>query len=220
MGRGKIEIKMIENESNRRVTFSKRKGGLFKKARELSVLCEAEVALIVFSGTGKPEEFASSSMKNILERYKSCTGMGILDYQDQMLSEMARIKRENEILHAELRYMMGEDLDSSNLNDITHLEKHLDDVWTHVRKRKDKLMDSRLELQKKKTGLEEQIHNQLNENIAYYHRARMEEEDNQQSYCNYAFYQLERPSSPLNTPPSASEFRLQPNQPNLKDSGY
>jgi hypothetical protein len=60
MGRGKIEIKKIENPTSRQVTFSKRRGGLLKKAHELAVLCDAEVALIIFSSTGKLFEFASS----------------------------------------------------------------------------------------------------------------------------------------------------------------
>jgi MADS-box transcription factor len=60
MGRGKIEIKKIENATSRQVTFSKRRGGLLKKAHELAVLCDAEVALIIFSSTGKLFEFASS----------------------------------------------------------------------------------------------------------------------------------------------------------------
>ena len=61
MGRGKIEIKRIENSSNRQVTFAKRRNGLLKKAYELSVLCDAEVALIIFSGGGRLFEFSSSS---------------------------------------------------------------------------------------------------------------------------------------------------------------
>ncbi|XP_010558910.1 PREDICTED: agamous-like MADS-box protein AGL15 [Tarenaya hassleriana] len=60
MGRGKIEIKRIENANNRQVTFSKRRAGLLKKAHELAVLCDAEVAVIVFSNSGKLFEFASS----------------------------------------------------------------------------------------------------------------------------------------------------------------
>jgi len=60
MVRGKTQMKRIENESNRQVTFSKRRNGLLKKAFELSVLCDAEVALIVFSTTGKLYEFSSS----------------------------------------------------------------------------------------------------------------------------------------------------------------
>uniref|UniRef100_A0A803L776 MADS-box domain-containing protein n=1 Tax=Chenopodium quinoa TaxID=63459 RepID=A0A803L776_CHEQI len=42
MGRGKIEIKRIENPSNRQVTYSKRRHGIFKKAEEISVLCDAK----------------------------------------------------------------------------------------------------------------------------------------------------------------------------------
>ncbi|KAF2292955.1 hypothetical protein GH714_034261 [Hevea brasiliensis] len=53
MAREKIQIKKIDNATARQVTFSKRRRGLFKKAEELSVLCDADVALIVFSSTGK-----------------------------------------------------------------------------------------------------------------------------------------------------------------------
>jgi MADS-box transcription factor len=60
MGRGKIEIKRIENPISRQVTFSKRHGGLLKKAHKIAVLCDAEVAFIIFSSTGKLFEFASS----------------------------------------------------------------------------------------------------------------------------------------------------------------
>jgi MADS-box transcription factor len=60
MGRGRIEIKKIENTSSRQVTFSKRRGGLFKKANELAVLCDAQVAVIIFSQTGKLYEISST----------------------------------------------------------------------------------------------------------------------------------------------------------------
>ncbi|URE42513.1 hypothetical protein MUK42_15301 [Musa troglodytarum] len=60
MAREKIQIKKISNATARQVTFSKRRRGLFKKAEELSILCDAEVALIVFSSTGKLFEFSSS----------------------------------------------------------------------------------------------------------------------------------------------------------------
>lgn len=60
MGRGRVELKRIENKINRQVTFSKRRNGLLKKAYELSVLCEAEVALIIFSSRGKLYEFGSA----------------------------------------------------------------------------------------------------------------------------------------------------------------
>jgi hypothetical protein len=60
MGRGRVELKRIENKINRQVTFAKRRNGLLKKAYELSVLCDAEVALIVFSNRGKLYEFCST----------------------------------------------------------------------------------------------------------------------------------------------------------------
>ena len=61
MGRGKIEIKRIENTTNRQVTFCKRRNGLLKKAYELSVLCEADIALIVFSSRGRVYEFSNNN---------------------------------------------------------------------------------------------------------------------------------------------------------------
>jgi MADS-box transcription factor len=57
MGRGKIEIKRIENSSNRQVTFAKRRAGLLKKAREIGVLCDAEVGGVIFSSAGKLYDF-------------------------------------------------------------------------------------------------------------------------------------------------------------------
>ncbi|CAN5953287.1 unnamed protein product, partial [Sphagnum jensenii] len=57
MGRRKIEIKRIKNPTSGQVTFSKCRGGLLKKAHKIAVLCDAEVALIIFSSTGKLFEF-------------------------------------------------------------------------------------------------------------------------------------------------------------------
>lgn len=64
--RGKIEMKRIENATSRQVTFSKRRNGLLKKAHELSVLCDAEVAVIVFSQKGRLYEFCSSEYVSCL----------------------------------------------------------------------------------------------------------------------------------------------------------
>ncbi|XP_028780372.1 MADS-box transcription factor 47-like [Neltuma alba] len=61
MTRRKIAIKKIENVAARQVAFSKRRKGLFKKAMELSTLCDAEIALVVFSASGKLFDYASTS---------------------------------------------------------------------------------------------------------------------------------------------------------------
>lgn len=61
MGRGKIEIKRIENSSNRQVTYSKRRNGIMKKAKEIGVLCEAKVSVIIFASSGKMQDYCSPS---------------------------------------------------------------------------------------------------------------------------------------------------------------
>ncbi|KAL8117001.1 hypothetical protein AgCh_023254 [Apium graveolens] len=66
MGRAKLEIAKIENANSRQSTFKKRRAGLMKKAHELSVLCDAEIAIIVFSSTGKLFEFASSRQLGLI----------------------------------------------------------------------------------------------------------------------------------------------------------
>ncbi|RID69429.1 hypothetical protein BRARA_C01525 [Brassica rapa] len=59
MGRKKLEIKRIEKNSSRQVTFCKRRNGLIEKARQLSVLCEASVGLLVVSASDKLYSFSS-----------------------------------------------------------------------------------------------------------------------------------------------------------------
>ena len=59
MGRGKIDIRRIENSSSRKVTFSKRRVGLVKKAQELSILCDAQVGLLIVSPAGKLFEYSN-----------------------------------------------------------------------------------------------------------------------------------------------------------------
>ncbi|KKY16920.1 putative srf-type transcription factor [Diplodia seriata] len=70
MGRRKIEIKAIKDDRNRSVTFLKRKGGLFKKAHELSVLCSVDVAVIIFGHNKKLYEFSSGDIHETIGRYQ------------------------------------------------------------------------------------------------------------------------------------------------------
>ncbi|RWW80457.1 hypothetical protein BHE74_00011208 [Ensete ventricosum] len=72
MVRGKTEMRRIENAASRQVTFSKRRNGLLKKAYELSVLCDAEVALIIFSSRGKLYQFSSSRLHFVEYPTYSC----------------------------------------------------------------------------------------------------------------------------------------------------
>ena len=70
MGRKKIEIKKIANDRARQVTFTKRKGGLLKKAEELSILCNSEVFIAIFSSNDKLYEYCSAEQTNkFLKKY-------------------------------------------------------------------------------------------------------------------------------------------------------
>ncbi|KAH0027192.1 hypothetical protein KCU80_g13542, partial [Aureobasidium melanogenum] len=70
MGRRKIEIRPIKDDRNRSVTFLKRKGGLFKKAYELSVLCSVDVAVIIFGNNKKLYEFSSGDIHETVARFQ------------------------------------------------------------------------------------------------------------------------------------------------------
>ncbi|GMN26802.1 hypothetical protein TIFTF001_001438 [Ficus carica] len=103
MGRGKLELKMIENKINRQVTFAKRRNGLLKKAYELSVLCEATVALIIFSNRGDSDKIAwlprthsrwgdTSDGKRKKERETSLTSTERLEMENASLREKGKGK--------------------------------------------------------------------------------------------------------------------------------
>lgn len=79
MGRKKIQITRINDERNRQVTFTKRKFGLMKKAYELSVLCDCEIALIIFTSGNKLYQYASSDMDKVLLKYT--------EYNDTVVSQ-------------------------------------------------------------------------------------------------------------------------------------
>lgn len=139
MAREKIEIKRIANAPARQVTFSKRRRGLFKKAQELSILCEADVALVVFSSTGKLYDYSSSSMKMILDKYSLYPTTNQKDGQPNLEPEtqdIRRIKQQIEDITQTLRNMHGEELEELSLNELQQLEEQLEIGLTHVRSKK------------------------------------------------------------------------------------
>ncbi|XP_028056206.1 agamous-like MADS-box protein AGL104 isoform X1 [Camellia sinensis] len=98
MGRVKLQIKKIENTTNRQVTFSKRRNGLIKKAYELSVLCDVDVALIMFSPSGRLSIFSGNkSMEEIMARYVNLPEheRGRLHNQEYLQRALAKLKDHN-----------------------------------------------------------------------------------------------------------------------------
>jgi MADS-box transcription factor len=164
MGRGRVQLKRIENKINRQVTFSKRRSGLLKKAHEISVLCDADVGLIVFSSKGKLFEYSTDHcMERILERYErySFTERQLNTAEtESSLSwtlEHAKLKARLEVLQRSQRHFMGENLESMSLKELQVLEQQIESALKHIRSRKNQLMyESILELQKKDKALQEQ----------------------------------------------------------------
>ncbi|KAL2892314.1 Agamous-like MADS-box protein AGL6 [Bienertia sinuspersici] len=157
MGRGKVELKRIENNISRQVTFSKRRTGLLKKAKELSILCDAEIALIVFSSRGKLYEFSSiDCVPKTLERYQRCGNNLELHHhhhQDHAieaqtqswLQEIARLESQCESLKRAQRQMLGEELGGLSLKDLQNLEKQLEAALARTRARKTQLVAEQME---------------------------------------------------------------------------
>ncbi|XWS30870.1 hypothetical protein CRYUN_Cryun23aG0028000 [Craigia yunnanensis] len=164
MGRGRVQLRPIENKISRQVTFSKRRTGLLKKAHEISVLCDAEVALIVFSNKGKLFEYSSdSSMERTLERYerKSYAERQLLPTESESQAnwslECPKLMSTIEALQRNLRHFLGEELDPLSLRDLQLLEQQIDNSLKRIRTRKNKLMhESISELQKKEKTLQDQ----------------------------------------------------------------
>ncbi|CAH8299234.1 unnamed protein product [Eruca vesicaria subsp. sativa] len=204
MGRGRVELRRIENKINRQVTFAKRRNGLLKKAYELSILCDAEVALIIFSNRGKLYEFcSSSSMIRTLERYQKCNygppepnvpsreALAELSSQQEYL----KLKERYDALQKTQRNLLGEDLGPLSTKELELLERQLDSSLKQIRALRTQFMLDQLnDLQSKERMLTEtnktlrlrladgyQIPLQLNPD--------QEDHHDQQQHSHHAFFQ-------------------------------
>ncbi|BFG23250.1 hypothetical protein CerSpe_095240 [Prunus speciosa] len=160
MGRGRVVLERIENKINRQVTFSKRRNGLLKKAYELSVLCDAQVALIISSSRGKLYEFGSTDVNKILERYRQCCyslqGNVAENETQNLYQEVSTLKVKYESLQLSQRHLLGEDLEKLRLKELVNLENQLDKTLSKARQRKTEMMYDRLEeLRQKENDLGE-----------------------------------------------------------------
>lgn len=160
--RGKTQMKRIENDTSRQVTFSKRRNGLLKKAYELSVLCDAEVGIIIFSPRGKLYEFASPSMEEILEKYKKRSkenGMAQTtkeqdtQYSKHSKQKLANMEEQIRILESTQRKMLGEGLESCSMAELNKLESQAERGLSHIRARKTEILVDQIECLKRKERL-------------------------------------------------------------------
>ncbi|XP_012455290.2 agamous-like MADS-box protein MADS1 isoform X2 [Gossypium raimondii] len=155
MGRGKIEIKRIENTTNRQVTFCKRRNGLLKKAYELSVLCDAEVALIVFSNRGRLYEYANNSVKATIERYKKASDSSntgsVAEVNAQFYQQEAdKLRNQIRNLQNTNRHMLGESVGGLPMKELKSLESRLEKGISRIRSKKNELLFAEIEYMQKK----------------------------------------------------------------------
>nr|ANU06256.1 GloT [Primula veris] len=191
MGRGKVEIKRIENSNIRQVTYSNRRNGILKKAKEISVLCDAQVSLIIFASSGKMHDYCSpnSSLINILDAYQKQSGIRLWDARHENLSnEIERVKKENDNMQIELRYLKGEDIQSLHHKELMSIEDALENGLTRVRER------------------QMEIYRMAKDNFA--DKERLLEDENKR--LGYKFQQVMDMQMPCS-------YRVQPLQPNLHD---
>ncbi|XP_062026114.1 MADS-box protein AGL24-like isoform X3 [Rosa rugosa] len=166
----KIKIEKIENLPARQVTFSKRRQGLFKKAGALSVLCDAEVAVVVFSSTGKLYESSSSSTKDVIARYECTEDVEKGDQQPPPelqleINECMRLNKELADKILEQRRMEGQDLEELNIDELQRLENRIEGGLSRVLQTKDKrIMSQILALETKGAELTE-ANNQLRQRV-------------------------------------------------------
>ncbi|CAH1443195.1 unnamed protein product [Lactuca virosa] len=165
-GRKKIQLKRIENEKERAVTLTKRYGGLFKKANELATLCGVQIAIIVFSLSGKPLSFGSPGVPFIINkflnlnqpdqqpddfiaRFKKSYNESRLQNLNQELDELneqlANEKKRGQMLKEHLKATLGcetyeEYIGSLGIHGLMQLRSKLDEMKQHIERSDDEII--------------------------------------------------------------------------------
>ncbi|CAN1224607.1 Agamous-like MADS-box protein AGL104 [Linum grandiflorum] len=149
MGRVKLQIKRIENITNRQVTFSKRRNGLIKKAYELAILCDIDIALIMFSPSGRLSHFSGKRrIEDVIARYinlpdhdRECpdaTNSNIEELQQQVCNLQHQLQAAKE----ELNIYEPDPLKFSSIVDLESCEKNLIDSMSLLEERKKYLLSN------------------------------------------------------------------------------
>ncbi|KAI6673200.1 hypothetical protein NL676_001106 [Syzygium grande] len=207
-GRGKIEIKRIENATNRQVTFCKRRNGLLKKAYELSVLCDAEVALIVFSSRGRLYEYANNSVRGTIERYKktksdSSQPQSVSEVNTQFYQqEASKLRRQIREIQVSNRHILGEGISDLSSKDLKNLENKLEKSISRVRSKKNEMLFAEIEYMQKREIELQNDNMYLRAKIAENERAQHQQQQQQGSDHHFSMVGSSSVYEPLPSQPA------------------
>jgi len=164
VGRRKIEIKKIQNEDERLITFSKRRSGLYKKASEISILCATEVGILIFSPSEKPYTFGSPKFEaivnhfrgrnyptldnmtaNFIEAYWQAKRQEVNDDYDELYSRLLDLKKEGEKLSKAKKGIQDEcwwetSVENLNANQVEQFRMAMEQFKELVAKRTEEIM--------------------------------------------------------------------------------
>ncbi|KAE8730867.1 AGAMOUS-like 65, putative isoform 2 [Hibiscus syriacus] len=170
MGRVKLKIKKLESYSNRQVTYSKRRTGILKKAKELSILCDIHIILLMFSPTGKPTLFHGerSSIEEVLAKFAQLTPQ---ERAKRKLESLEALKKTFKKLDHDLNIQefLGATYVTEMTNEVSMLQARLNEIhkrlsyWSnpdkidnidHLRQMEDSLRESieRIRIHKENYG--------------------------------------------------------------------
>ncbi|CAA3019692.1 agamous-like MADS-box AGL62 [Olea europaea subsp. europaea] len=142
LGRRKIDMKKIESLSNRQVTFSKRRVGLFKKARELCVLTGAEITIIVQSVAGKRfYAFGHNNVDSVIDRFENGSPVGseensgkIPDHGKDYSGICKESETENRVIDGG-RFWWAEEVDGLELEELERYNAALEELMKNLNKK-------------------------------------------------------------------------------------
>nr|BAS04479.1 MADS box protein [Gentiana scabra] len=164
MARGKIQIKKIENQTNRQVTYSKRRNGLFKKANELTVLCDAKVSILMLSTTLKIHEYISpsTSTKQMVDQYQQALGVDVWNsHYEKMQEQLRTLKEVNRNLRRDISQRMGESLNDLSYYELSNLMEEVNESLKAIRERKYTVIMRKIETHRRKLRNCEELHTNL-----------------------------------------------------------
>ncbi|KAL6606970.1 hypothetical protein ACP70R_042623 [Stipagrostis hirtigluma subsp. patula] len=163
MVRGKTVIKPIENTTSRQVTFSKRRSGLFKKANELAILCDAQVGLLVFSRAGRLYDFSNTRYNQMKEGHQLMSA-STESKGKFWQAEAANLRQQLHNLQENHRQLLGQNLSGLEIEDLRNLENHLEMSLHSVWLKKDQLILEQIQELRKKENI---VHK---ENMELHHK--------------------------------------------------